>query len=923
VSQIQNSILKRSWLWACVLAVASVLSSVGQTVAPVILAQPESQTNVVGDAIILSVDVSSNTTDTAACPVTYQWRKNGSKLTGETNSFFYIESVRTTDVGSYTVAVSNCAGGLVSASAVLTVYVPPAIAFGGNPVSKTLLVGSNLTGTSSFTVKAATTPTPTQPLTYQWFRDGEALTNNARISGATSTNLTILNLTAEDEGDYWATISNPATALTGEDAYSLPATLTIVYPPKINSFSVIPDDARPEQGEFAIFTVEAEGSDDLRYIWKLNGNILAGETDEVLAVYDAMPGDEGNYSVEVRSSAVDAISSQIIKATNPPIFLTVLVPPTITLEPQDKTVSTGAAVAFTVKVNTTATAPLGYQWAFNGEAIPGATTSAHSFTATSTTQSGFYSVTISNEADSVESRDAELRVIAETEKPTITIVSPVENSRNSNGVLVVRGTAADNAQVSEVFWTLNQTMTEANQSLAEGTTSWIATVPFTTPGTNTFRVRSRDSSGNYSSVQTRKFIYVRSDKLTLITNGVGSVTPNSGGQLLEIGKQYTLTARPGIGQVFSQWSGGMTSTNPVISFTMRSNLVLQANFIPNPFIPRKGTYSGLFYRVGSENEPFIEHPSSGYFSLTLTDKGVFSCKLQIGSAKYPCAGIFSINGTASATITRVGLSPLRVTLAMDVDNQTDEISGTVSDGSWVAQLSGDRAVFNAALNPAPKSGKYTIAFISQSGSDTIPNGDGFGNVTVDAGGKIGLKGTFADGTKVNQKAFISKNGQWPFYGSLYAGQGSTIGWLLFTNTGSSSIEGNVSWIKTGAAIAKNYPGGFTTDVTAAGSRYWSPVPGERVLNLAAPIVALTGGGLSADITNNAVLNANNTITISSNSNRVALTIAPTTGAVKGSFIFPGTALSTPIKGIVLREQNEIRGFFLTPTKSGRVILRDP
>jgi hypothetical protein len=73
--------------------------------------------------------------------------------------------------------------------------------------------------------------------------------------------------------------------------------------------------------------------------------------------------------------------------------------------------------------------------------------------------------------------------------------------------------------------------------------------------------------------------------LTLLTNGLGKITPNDNGTLLKLGAQYTLTATPGPGFKFLNWTGGTnqpltTLTNgPKLQFVMQLNQVLQANFI--------------------------------------------------------------------------------------------------------------------------------------------------------------------------------------------------------------------------------------------------------------------------------------------------------------------------------------------------------
>jgi len=55
----------------------------------------------------------------------------------------------------------------------------------------------------------------------------------------------------------------------------------------------------------------------------------------------------------------------------------------------------------------------------------------------------------------------------------------------------------------------------------------------------------------------------------------------------------------------------------------------------------------------------------------------------------------------------------------------------------------------------------------------------------DGEGEIGrhqLGGYLADGTGVSQSSYVSKDGYWPFYLSLYGGNGSLWSWNSFTNT---------------------------------------------------------------------------------------------------------------------------------------------
>ena len=170
------------------------------------------------------------------------------------------------------------------------------------------------------------------------------------------------------------------------------------------------------------------------------------------------------------------------------------------------------------------------------------------------------------------------------------------------------------------------------------------------------------------------------------------------------------------------------------------------------------------------------------------------------------------------------------------------------------------------------------------GNTSKPAGDGLGMIVLKSDGTAVLSGVLADGTAISQSVPISKNKVWPLYASLYAGKGLVIGWVTFTNTLDSSLEGDVSWIKTGAVGGKFYPRGFTNDIPVVGSSYITPAVGTRVLNLTNAIVELSDGNLSRTLTNRITLSATNTVTVASNTNTLALTITTANGSMSGSFL---------------------------------------
>lgn len=112
-----------SWYWG--VDDVTLFSAEGPAV-PVITAQPQNVTVTAGANVTLSV--------TASGATSYQWKRNGADLTGATISTLSLSSVTSAQAGTYTVVVSNAAGSVTSAAALLTVNDPvppplPALAF--------------------------------------------------------------------------------------------------------------------------------------------------------------------------------------------------------------------------------------------------------------------------------------------------------------------------------------------------------------------------------------------------------------------------------------------------------------------------------------------------------------------------------------------------------------------------------------------------------------------------------------------------------------------------------------------------------------------------------------------------------------------------------------------------------------------------
>jgi len=255
---------------------------------PAIVSQPQSRTNVVGSTATFSVEASGTE------PLAYQWCFNGTNLAGQTTAALSLSNVQTAQAGSYTVVVTNAAGSVTSAAAVLTVLEPPAIV--SQPQSRTNVVGS----TAVFSVVAS----GTEPLAYQWCFNG------TNLADQTTTALSLSNVQASQAGPYTVVVTNAAGAVT-----SAVATLTVLVPPTIVSQ---PQSRTNVVGSTATFSVAASGTEPLAYQWCFNGTNLAGQTSTTLTLGSVQTAQAGSYTVVV-TNAAGSVTSQVAA-------LTVLVP---------------------------------------------------------------------------------------------------------------------------------------------------------------------------------------------------------------------------------------------------------------------------------------------------------------------------------------------------------------------------------------------------------------------------------------------------------------------------------------------------------------------------------------------------------------------------------------------------------------------
>ena len=234
-------------------------------------------------------------TATGTLPLSYQWQFNGTNLAGATGSGLTVTNVQAADVGAYTVTVSNSYGTDVSDRAFLTLQ-DPFIA--GQPQSQSVSAG----GTASFAVGAA----GTLPLSYQWLKEGQPLTDGGNISGTRGASLTVSNAQSGNMGNYSVVVSNSQGWLASSNA-----TLSGLFPPTMLSQ---PASQTVLAGSVVSFTVGAFGLGTFTYQWQhagtnlVEGGKLSGTATVSLTVSNVQATEMGNYSVVV-SNAYGSVTS--------------------------------------------------------------------------------------------------------------------------------------------------------------------------------------------------------------------------------------------------------------------------------------------------------------------------------------------------------------------------------------------------------------------------------------------------------------------------------------------------------------------------------------------------------------------------------------------------------------------------------------
>ena len=319
--------------------------------------------------------------------LTYQWKKNGSNVTGNgtaNTATLTVSGIAAGDAADYTVDVIGTCGTVTSSVAALTLNSVTAIS--AQPSLVTQCAGT----TANFSVTAAGQGT----LSYQWRKDGTTLV------GETNATLAVANIATLNAGQYSVVVSGGCGNVTSSNALLTVNTLTAI--------SAQPTASTLCAGNAANFSVTASGTGALSYQWKRDGTNV-GTNSASLSIVNSQAASAGTYTVDVTGTCGTVISNSALLTVNP---LT-----SITTQPVATSGCEGLNTTFSVVA--AGTGALTYQWKFGGVNITGATDATYTISnTTAANNDGSYLVAVTGGCGVVNSNTVALSVFAQ---PTISV----------------------------------------------------------------------------------------------------------------------------------------------------------------------------------------------------------------------------------------------------------------------------------------------------------------------------------------------------------------------------------------------------------------------------------------------------------------------------------------------------------------------
>lgn len=327
--------------------------------APSIQTQPISQEVCEGQPVSFSVSASGTPNPS------FQWRKNGVDIDGQTSSVLNIAAVGAGDVDAYTCFISNSCGNATTSPANLTMKTAPTVA--QQPVAAELCEGQSLSLSVGYS--------GTEPVTVQWQR------NETDIPGAVGPLYSVMAVGQNDSGSYRAVLTNSCGSVTSDAAAISVSTTPLVGGGPSNQTKCTGD-----MLEFVVSSPNATA-----YQWRKDGQDIVGQNGPAFTIISLGAGDAGVYACLVSNLCGSLLLEGTIVVNEPVV---------ITQQPEGLDACTGALVVLGVEATGTS---VSYQWYKDGQLVVGEESPEFSLGNVTELQAGEYFCRVSNTCTSIDS----------------------------------------------------------------------------------------------------------------------------------------------------------------------------------------------------------------------------------------------------------------------------------------------------------------------------------------------------------------------------------------------------------------------------------------------------------------------------------------------------------------------------------------
>lgn len=231
-----------------------------------------------------------------------------------------------------------------------------------------------------------------------WINPVSSASLNVSATDAT-TSAGITNFSFRQPGGAPAANTTAAGATFAIDNLLVGTAFADVVPGSVNPPTVLiqPNDTNVVAGSTISFTTLADGDGPISYQWQTNGVNIAGGTSATLTLANVTVAQSGNYYCQI-TGASGVTNTRV----NTVVVSAVPVPPSISTQPQNQTVTAGDIASFTVVA--AGSNPLSYQWkSVSGGvtnniagSVTGTNTATVTFPIATLAQSGNYVVIVTN-----------------------------------------------------------------------------------------------------------------------------------------------------------------------------------------------------------------------------------------------------------------------------------------------------------------------------------------------------------------------------------------------------------------------------------------------------------------------------------------------------------------------------------------------